>query len=405
MTTSDIRKDFPILENLDIAYLDSGATTQKPIQVIEKVEEYYKNLNANPHRGAYDLSILATKVYDESKEKVAKFINAKSQDEIIYTRNSTESLNLIAYSYGMNNIKKGDKIVISIMEHHSNLVTWQNVCKKTGATLEYMYTNDNYELSDEEINNKIVQGVKIVAVTQVSNVLGTINDVKKIAKRAHAIGAIIVVDAAQSAPHMKIDVQDIDTDFLVFSGHKMFSPMGIGILYGKKEILDEMQPFNLGGDMIEYVYEQKTTYAETPMKFEAGTQNVNGAVGLATAIDYLNNIGMENVEKMESELLKYAYTEMSKLDFIEIYGPKNVEKRAAVIAFNVKNVHPHDVSTILNNHKVCIRSGHHCAQPLHRKLNIESTCRASFYIYNTKKDIDRLIEALKDVKKIFCRYM
>lgn len=405
MTTSDIRKDFPILENLDIAYLDSGATTQKPIQVIEKVEEYYKNLNANPHRGAYDLSILATKVYDESKEKVAKFINAKSQDEIIYTRNSTESLNLIAYSYGMNNIKKGDKIVISIMEHHSNLVTWQNVCKKTGATLEYMYTNDNYELSDEEINNKIVQGVKIVAVTQVSNVLGTINDVKKIAKRAHAIGAIMVVDAAQSAPHMKIDVQDIDTDFLVFSGHKMFSPMGIGILYGKKEILDEMQPFNLGGDMIEYVYEQKTTYAETPMKFEAGTQNVNGAVGLATAIDYLNNIGMENVEKMESELLKYAYIEMSKLDFIEIYGPKNVEKRAAVIAFNVKNVHPHDVSTILNNHKVCIRSGHHCAQPLHRKLNIESTCRASFYIYNTKKDIDRLIEALKDVKKIFCRYM
>ena len=405
MTTSDIRKDFPILENLDIAYLDSGATTQKPIQVIEKVEEYYKNLNANPHRGAYDLSILATKVYDESKEKVAKFINAKSQDEIIYTRNSTESLNLIAYSYGMNNIKKGDKIVISIMEHHSNLVTWQNVCKKTGATLEYMYTNDNYELSDEEINNKIVQGVKIVAVTQVSNVLGTINDVKKIAKRAHAIGAIMVVDAAQSAPHMKIDVQDIDTDFLVFSGHKMFSPMGIGILYGKKEILDEMQTFNLGGDMIEYVYEQKTTYAETPMKFEAGTQNVNGAVGLATAIDYLNNIGMENVEKMESELLKYAYTEMSKLDFIEIYGPKNVEKRAAVIAFNVKNVHPHDVSTILNNHKVCIRSGHHCAQPLHRKLNIESTCRASFYIYNTKKDIDRLIEALKDVKKIFCRYM
>lgn len=405
MTTSDIRKDFPILENLDIAYLDSGATTQKPIQVIEKVEEYYKNLNANPHRGAYDLSILATKVYDESKEKVAKFINAKSQDEIIYTRNSTESLNLIAYSYGMNNIKKGDKIVISIMEHHSNLVTWQNVCKKTGATLEYMYTNDNYELSDEEINNKIVQGVKIVAVTQVSNVLGTINDVKKIAKRAHAIGAIMVVDAAQSAPHMKIDVQDIDTDFLVFSGHKMFSPMGIGILYGKKEILDEMQPFNLGGDMIEYVYEQKTTYAETPMKFEAGTQNVNGAVGLATAIDYLNNIGMENVEKMESELLKYAYTEMSKLDFIEIYGPKNVEKRAAVIAFNVKNVHPHDVSTILNNHKVCIRSGHHCAQPLHRKLNIESTCRASFYIYNTKKDIDRLIEVLKDVKKIFCRYM
>jgi len=361
MTTNEIRKDFPILENLNIAYLDSGATTQKPMQVIEAVTNYYKQSNANPHRGAYDLSIEATRVYDESKEKVAKFINAKSPNEIIYTRNATESLNLIANSYGMQNVTKNDKILISIMEHHSNLVTWQNVCKKTGATLEYMYTNENYELSDEEINSKIVPGVKIVAVTQVSNVLGTINDVKKIAKRAHEVGAIMVVDAAQSAPHMKIDVQDLDADFLVFSGHKMLAPMGIGVLYGKEEILNKMEPFNLGGDMIEYVYEQETTYAEPPMKFEAGTQNVNGAVGLSAAIDYLENIGI--------------------------------------------NVHPHDVSTILNSVGVCIRSGHHCAQPLHRKLKMESTCRASFYIYNTKQDINRLINGLKKVQKIFSKYM
>lgn len=405
MTNNEIRKDFPILENLDIAYLDSGATTQKPNQVINAVQKYFENENANPHRGAYDLSIAATQVYDESKAKVAKFINAKSSNEIIYTRNSTESLNLIAYSYGMNNLNKNDKIVISIMEHHSNLVTWQNVCKKTGAILEYMYTDDNYELSDEEIKAKIVPGVKIVAITQVSNVLGTINDIKKIAKIAHEIGAIIVVDAAQSAPHMKIDVQDLNVDFLVFSGHKMLAPMGIGVLYGKEEILNKMEPFNFGGDMIEYVYEQDTTYANPPMKFEAGTQNVNGAVGLSAAIDYLENIGMKNVEKIESELLKYAYEEISKLDFIKIYGPKQIEKRAAVIAFNVKNVHSHDVSTILNNGGVCIRSGHHCAQPLHRKLKMESTCRASFYIYNTKEDIDRLIDGLKNVQKIFSKYM
>mgnify|MGYP000982143974 CR=1 FL=1 len=405
MTNNEIRKDFSILKNLDIAYLDSGATTQKPNQVINAVQKYFENENANPHRGAYDLSIAATQVYDESKAKVAKFINAKSSNEIIYTRNSTESLNLIAYSYGMNNLNKNDKIVISIMEHHSNLVTWQNVCKKTGASLEYMYTDDNYELSDEEIKAKIVPGVKIVAVTQVSNVLGTINDIKKIAKRAHEVGAIIVVDAAQSAPHMKIDLQDLNADFLVFSGHKMLAPMGIGVLYGKEEILNKMEPFNFGGDMIEYVYEQDTIYANPPMKFEAGTQNVNGAVGLSAAIDYLENISMKNVEKIESELLKYAYEEISKLDFIKIYGPKQIEKRAAVIAFNVKNVHSHDVSTILNNSGVCIRSGHHCAQPLHRKLKMESTCRASFYIYNTKEDIDRLIDGLKNVQKIFSKYM
>ena len=256
-------------------------------------------------------------------------------------------------------------------------------------------------LSDEEINSKIVPGVKIVAVTQVSNVLGTINDVKKIAKKAHEVGAIIVIDAAQSAPHMKIDVQDLDADFLVFSGHKMLAPMGIGVLYGKEEILNKMEPFNLGGDMIEYVYEQETTYAEPPMKFEAGTQNVNGAVGLSAAIDYLENIGMENVEKIEAELLQYAYEELTKLDFIQIYGPTNLEKRAAVIAFNVKNVHPHDVSTILNNSGVCIRSGHHCAQPLHRKLKMESTCRASFYIYNTKEDCDKLVEAILATKEFF----
>ena len=405
MTNYDIRKDFKIIENNKIAYLDSGATTQKPEQVLEALKHYYEYDNANPHRGAYKLSIKATEVYDEAREKVRKFINAPKFENIVFTRNATESLNLIAYSYGLNNIKKGDKIVLSIMEHHSNLVPWQNVCKKTGATLEYMYINDDGTLNEDEINKKIVPGVKIVGITQVSNVLGTINPVKEIVKRAHEVGAIAVVDASQSAPHMKIDVTDMDADFLVFSGHKMLSPLGIGVLYGKKELLDKMNPFLFGGDMIEYVYEQDTTFAEVPTKFEAGTQNVEGAVGLGAAIDYLNNIGMDNVEKIEKDVLEYAMKELSKIDFITLYGPKELEKHAGVISFNVNKVHPHDVASILDSENVCIRSGNHCAQPLLRYMGLDSTCRASFYIYNTKEDVDKLIEALYKTKKIFEKWM
>lgn len=405
MTNYDIRKDFKIIDNNKIAYLDSGATTQKPTQVIDAIKHYYEYDNANPHRGAYKLSIKATEVYDEAREKVQKFINAKKPANIVFTRNATESLNLIAYSYGLNNIKKGDKIVLSIMEHHSNLVPWQNVCKKTGATLEYMYINSEGTLDEEEINKKIVPGVKIVGITQVSNVLGTVNPVKEIVKRAHEVGAIAIVDASQSVPHLKVDVQDLDADFLAFSGHKMLSPLGIGVLYGKENLLEKMTPFLFGGDMIEYVYEQDTTYAPVPTKFEAGTQNVEGAVGLGAAIDYLNNVKMENVEKIEKELMEYAMDELSKLDFVTVYGPRDLSKHAGVISFNVNKVHPHDVASILDSENVCIRSGNHCAQPLLRYMGLDSTCRASFYIYNTKQDVDRLIDALYKTKKTFEKWM
>ena len=399
------KNDFPILTNSNIAYLDSGATTQKPREVLNAITQYYETSNANPHRGAYKLSIKATEVYDKAREKVAKFINSESSKQIVFTRNATESLNLIAYSYGLNNLKKDDKIVISIMEHHSNLVPWQYVSKKTGAKLEYMYTNENGELTEKEIAEKITNGVKIVGITHVSNVLGTINPVKEIIKKAHEVGAIVVLDASQSVPHMKVDVRDLDADFVVFSGHKMLSPLGIGVLYGKKELLENMDPFLYGGDMIEYVYEQETIFAEIPTKFEAGTQNVEGAVGLAAAIDYLEKVGMDNVEKIEKELMKYALSELSKLNFVTVYGPKEIEKHASVISFNVNGIHPHDVASILDSKNVCVRSGNHCAQPLLRYMGIDSTCRASFYIYNTKEDIDRLIEALYKTKDMFSKWI
>ena len=404
MDNYKIKKDFPILKN-NIAYLDSAATTQKPESVLRAIQKFYEENNANPHRGAYKLSINATRVYDEAREKVAHFINAENSNQIVFTRNATEALNLIAYSYGLNKIKKDDEILLSIMEHHSNLVPWQYVAKKTGAKLNYMYTNDEGKLTDEEIENKIKKGVKIVGITHVSNVLGTVNDVEKIIKKAHEIGAIVVLDASQSVPHMKVDVQKLNADFLVFSGHKMLSPLGIGVLYGKKELLEDMTPFLYGGDMIEYVYEQDTTFAEVPTKFEAGTQNVEGAVGLSVAIDYLNNIGMDKVESIEEELMKYAISELSKLDFITIYGPKDIKSKASVISFNVNGIHPHDVASVLDSCDVCIRSGNHCAQPLLRYMGIDSTCRASFYIYNTKEDVDKLIEALYKTRDMFSKWI
>ena len=399
------KKDFPILKKNNIVYLDSAATTQKPIQVINAINDFYKNSNANPHRGAYKLSIDATNVYDEARKKVAKFINAKSEKQIIFTRNATESLNLIAYCYGLENIKKEDKIVLSIMEHHSNLVPWQYISKKTGAKLEYLYINELGELTDEEIDKKIVRGTKIVGITHVSNVLGTINPIEKIIKKAHSIGAIVIVDASQSVPHMKIDVQKLDADFLVFSGHKMLAPLGIGVLYGKEELLNNMKPFLYGGDMIEYVYEQDATFAELPAKFEAGTQNVEGAVGLSSAIDYLENIGMDNVEKVEKKLTKNALDELQKLAFVTVYGTNNLENHGGVISFNVNGVHPHDVASILDSENVCIRSGNHCAQPLLRFMGLDSTCRASFYIYNTKEDVDKLIDALYKTKRMFAKWI
>ena len=402
---NEFKKDFPIFNNKDIVYLDSGATTQKPIQVIKKIEEFYENENANPHRGAYLLSIEATQVYEEARDKIAKFINAKHREEVIFSKNATESLNLIAYSYGLENLKKDDEIVISIMEHHSNLVPWQKVAKQTGAKLNYMYINDEFEISDEEIENKITNKTKVVGITYVSNVTGTINNVKKIIEKAHKVGAKVVVDASQAIPHMKIDVQDLNCDFLVFSGHKMFAPLGIGVLYGKREILNSMTPFLMGGDMIEYVYEQDTTFAPLPNKFEAGTQNVEGVVGLAAAIDYINQIGYDKIDEIENEVVEYAREELSKLDYLELYMTPNKENHSSVISFNIKGIHPHDVASILDSENVCVRSGNHCAQPLLRSLGIDSTCRASFYIYNTKEDVDKLIKALDKAYSMFKKYL
>lgn len=401
----DLKKDFPILNNSEISYLDSGATTQKPIQVINAINKFYEEYNANIHRGAYSLSIKATEVYEETRKKIAKFINAKHPEEIIYSKNATESLNLIAYSYGMNNLKKDEEIVISIMEHHSNLVPWQVVAKQKECKLNYMYINDEYEISDEEIENKITDKTKIVGIAHVSNVLGTINNVKKIIKYAHKKGAIVIVDASQSIPHMKIDVQDLDCDFLVFSGHKMLAPLGIGVLYGKRELLNNMNPFLTGGDMIEYVYEQETTYASLPNKFEAGTQNVEGVIGLGSAIDYIENIGYDKIHEIENDLLEYARQELLKLGFVELYLTPNKENHSSVISFNIKGVHPHDVASILDSVGVCVRSGNHCAQPLMRFLGIDSTCRASFYFYNTKEDVDKLVEGLKKAYNMFQKYI
>ena len=398
------REDFPIFNNREMAYLDNGATTQKPKQVLETLKKFYENENANPHRGAYTLSIEATEVYENTRKKIAEFINAKNSEEIIFSKNATESLNLLAYSYGFDNLKENDEVVLSIMEHHSNIVPWQYVTKKTKSKLKYMYINDDFEISKKEIEEKITDKTKIVGITHVSNVLGTINPVKDIIKYAHKKGAIVILDASQSIPHFKVDVQDLNADFVVFSGHKMLAPLGIGVLYGKKELLQKMNPFLMGGDMIEYVYEQETTFAPLPNKFEAGTQNVEGVVGLGAAIDYINEIGYENIEKEEKELTEYARKELEKLDFLDLYLTPNKENHSSVFSFNIKGIHPHDVASILDTEGVYVRSGNHCAQPLLRYLGIDSTCRASLYFYNTKEEIDKLIKALIKTNNIFARF-
>lgn len=400
----DYKKDFPVLVERNIAYLDSGATTQKPQSVIDAVEKYYKKHNANPHRGAYSLSIEATEAYENGRDKIAKFINA-SREEVIVTKNASEALNLVAYSYGLDNLKDTDEIVLSIMEHHSNLVPWQYVSRKTGAKLKYMYINDNYELDMDEVKAKITDKTKVVGIVHVSNVTGTINDVKAIIEYAHSKGAVVVLDVSQSIPHMKIDVKELDADFVAFSGHKMLAPLGIGILYGKKELLTKMTPFLYGGDMIEYVYEDHTTFAPLPSKFEAGTQNVGGVVGMSAAIDYIEAVGYENIEKHDKELVDYAVEKLSKLDYITLYMTNNPKHHSAVISFNIKGVHPHDVASILDNEGVCVRSGNHCAQPLLRYIGIDSTCRASFYLYNTKEDVDRLVAAVEKAYKMFEKYL
>ena len=398
-------RDFPILQTKmngrPIVYLDNGATTQKPETVIRAVADYCTYCNANPHRGAYELSVKATDIYERARVRTQQFIGAARPEEVVFTKNATEALNLVAYSYGLANVREGDEIVITISEHHSNIVPWQFVAKSRGAVLKYIYLGEDGNLSEADIAQQITERTKIVAVTQVSNVLGLVNDVRVVADRAHAVGAVVVVDGSQSVPHIKVDVQAMDADFFAFSGHKMLSPMGIGVLYGKYNILDAMPPFLFGGDMIDYVGEQETTFAELPAKFEAGTQNVSGASGLIAAIDYLDKIGFDRIEAIERDLLSYALPQLRELPFVELYGCDSTRgNKTGIITFNVKDVHPHDVSTILDSYGVAIRAGHHCAQPLMRYLGQNATCRASFYLYNTHEDIDQFITALKKVRGV-----
>lgn len=402
MDANKIREQFPYLqqeETKGLAYLDNAATSQKPKVVIDALTNYYTSSNANPHRGAYKLSHKSTEAYEQTRKKVADFIGAQSSDEIIFTRNTTESLNLVSYSYGLNNLKEGDEVLISVAEHHSNLVNWQFVCEKTGATLKYFYLDDDFGLNVEEYYSKLNSNTKIVAISAASNVLAFNVPINDMVKKAKEFGAITLVDGAQYTAHHKVDVSQMDCDFYAFSGHKLFAPMGVGVLYGKKELLDAMPPFLYGGDMIEYVHEDKTTFAPTPEKFEAGTQNVGAVVGLGAAIDYMQEIGIENIEKREQELIEYAYSKMKELDFLDIYYPSQ-NARGTNIIFNVKNVHPHDVSSILDYQNVAIRSGHHCTQVLHRHLGINASCRISIAFYNTKEEIDRFIESLAQVKEI-----
>ncbi len=400
---NNIRKDFPIIynheKNKPLVYFDNAATTQKPKNVINILPQYYSHYNSNHHRGVYDLSVKSTDIYESSKMSVKNFINANSQDEIIYTKNATESLNLLVYSLSKCYLKKDDEIVLSIMEHHSNLVPWQQICKKIGCRIKFLYINEDCMIPDSEIEKKITNKTKIVSIVHISNGIGTLNPIKKIIDYAHLKKAITVIDASQSVPHIPIDVRQLNADFLVFSAHKMYAPFGIGVLYGKKVILDAMSPFLYGGDMIEYVYEDYTTFAQTPTKYEAGTQNIASAQGLEEAIKYLNKLDLNKINQWEMKLTEYFINKLKSLDYITVYGPKDLKNRGSIISFNMNGVHPHDLSSIFNYYGICVRSGNHCTQPLMRYLNINSTVRASFSFYNTIREIDYFMDCLKKVKR------
>ena len=399
MSKSVYRADFPLLDSSDVIYMDNAATSQRPQVVLDAMNEFYKHHNANPLRGVYKLSVEATEDYENARAKVAKFIGAAGSEEIVFTRNATESLNLVAYSYGLNNIKAGDEIVVSILEHHSNMLPWQMVAKATGAKLVFLDCEEDGEITKAEIDSKINEKTKIVACTQISNVLGIPTPIEYIIEKAHSVGAIAVVDGAQSIPHKKIDVRELNADFFAFSGHKLCGPMGIGVLYGKKELLDAMPPFLSGGEMIEYVTRDSATYAELPHKFEAGTVNAEGAVGLAAAIDYIEGVGYDKIEAIEKELSAYAIETLLKNKYVRILGSKDPAKHSGIINFILEGVHPHDVSTILDSKGIAVRAGHHCAQPLLQHLKINSTTRASLSFYNTKEEIDALSAALSDIRK------
>ncbi|TYV23587.1 cysteine desulfurase [Listeria monocytogenes] len=400
-----IRADFPILaqeiNEKPLAYLDNAATSQKPKQVIEALTHYYEFDNANVHRGVHTLAARATDAYESARGKVAKFIHAREVAEIIFTRGTTSAINLVVDSYAEANIEAGDEIVISYLEHHSNLIPWQQLAKRKGAVLKYIELEEDGTISVEQAKKTIGEKTKIVVLAHVSNVLGTITPIKEIAAIAHQFGAVILVDGAQAVPHMEVDVVDLDADFYAFSGHKMMAPTGIGALYGKRELLDAMEPTEFGGEMIDFVELYDSTWKELPWKFEAGTPIIGGAIALGAAIDYLAEVGLANIHAHEQALASYAIEEMSKIEGITIYGPKDASKRCGLVTFNLEGAHPHDIATILDEDGIAIRAGHHCAQPLMKWLDVSSTARASFYIYNTKEEIDALIDGLKLTKEYF----
>ncbi|HFR3702524.1 TPA: cysteine desulfurase [Streptococcus suis] len=399
----ECKSDFPILDQIvndePLVYLDNAATTQKPQQVLDVLADYYQKDNANVHRGVHTLSERSTARYEAARQTVADFIRAKSSKEILFTRGTTTGLNWVA-QFARDFLQADDEVIISVQEHHSNIIPWQQACQKTGAKLRYV-TLKNGEIDMDVLKEVLSEKTKFVSLAHISNVLGSVAPIKEIAELVHAVGAYLVVDGAQSTPHIAIDVQDLDVDFFAFSGHKMLGPTGIGVLYGKQELLEQMSPVEFGGEMIEFVYEQYATWKELPWKFEAGTPNIAGAVGLAAAIDYLNDIGMERVQQHEEELIAYIWPKLQAIPGLTIYGSQDVSKRTGLIAFNLDDLHPHDVATALDYEGVAVRAGHHCAQPLLSYLQVPATVRASFYIYNTKADCDKLVDALLKTKEFF----
>lgn len=398
-----LRRDFPILDQIvndePLVYLDNAATTQKPTQILEAIAAYYEKDNANVHRGVHTLAERATAAYEAARERVRSFIHAASMKEVLFTRGTTTGLNWVA-RYAESVLQPGDEVLISVMEHHSNIIPWQEACKKTGARLIYAYLKDGM-LDLADFRSKLTEKTRFVALAHVSNVLGVVNPIKEIAELVHQANALLVVDGAQSVPHMKIDVQDLGVDFFAFSGHKMLGPTGIGVFYGKEELLERMSAVEFGGEMIDFVYEQEATWKELPWKFEAGTPNIAGAIGLAAAIDYLDKIGMEIVHQYEQELIAYAFPKLQAVEGLTIYGSEDLAQRSGVISFNLAGLHPHDVATALDYEGVAVRAGHHCAQPLLSYLGVAATVRASFYLYNTKADCDKLVEALQKTKEFF----
>lgn len=400
-----LRNDFPIfkkkINGKELVYLDNASTTQKPYSVIDSITDFYTNYNSNIHRAVYQLAEEATELYEQSRKKIANFINA-CPEEIVFTRNTTESINLIAHSWARSNLKKDDGVVITELEHHSNIVPWQILCQEIGTRLEYVGIDENGFLDLEHMIELISsKKVKLVSLSHMSNVLGTIVPIERIIKIAHEHGIPVIVDGAQSVPHMPVNVKNMDCDFLVFSAHKMLGPTGVGVLYAKKELLENMRPFMGGGDMIKEVFKFHTNYNEVPYKFEAGTPNIADVVGYGAAIDYLEKIGMENIRRHEISLTEYALESMLSLKYVTVYGPRDPNYRGGVISFNIADIHPHDLATIMNDHGIAIRSGHHCAQVLMQRLDVPATSRASFYIYNTKEEIDKFVNAIKEAGRIF----